>query len=264
MAVIRIEKTRDYTVMANYHLRDKRLSYKAKGIMSFMLSLPDGWDYTVNGLSAFATDGRDGVREALRELEAAGYLRMGQSRASGKFGKTDYVITEKPFTAKPITENPLTEKPSTAKPLTENPTLLSTKLLSTNKSNTKEVSTKRESTKGKRAAKRHPDLIESMPDGVLKDSLRGFIESRKTLKAPLTGRAMDLIIAKLQKMAPGNESMQAAIIDQSVERGWKGVFPLKDEHQYNRQQQQTTGSRAMDEAAAAIAMLEEQEQSNEQ
>ena len=111
MAVIRVHKTKNYTVMANYHLRDKRLSFKAKGIMSFMLSLPDEWDYSVNGLSVFATDGRDGVREALRELEKTGYLKMGQSRSSGKFGKNEYIITEKPFT-----ENPLTAKPSTAEP----------------------------------------------------------------------------------------------------------------------------------------------------
>ena len=236
MPVIRVQKTKNYTVMANYHLRDKRLSFKAKGLMSFMLSLPEEWDYTVNGLSVFATDGRDGVREALRELETAGYLRMGQSRTSGKFGKTEYIITEKPFTG-----NPLTGKPITAKPITENPTQLSTK-----EESTKEVSTKRESTKGKRAAKRHPDLIESMPDGVLKDSLRGFIESRKTLKAPLTGRAMDLIIAKLQKMAPGNESMQAAIIDQSVERGWKGIFPIKEEKRHDRFSARDDGEESID------------------
>ena len=138
MPVIRVQKTKNYTVMANYHLRDKRLSFKAKGLMSFMLSLPEEWDYTVNGLSAFATDGRDGVREALRELETAGYLRMGQSRTSGKFGKTEYIITEKPFTG-----NPLTGKPITAKPITENPTQLSTK-----EESTKEVSKEERSKEG--------------------------------------------------------------------------------------------------------------------
>ena len=136
MPVIRVQKTKNYTVMANYHLRDKRLSFKAKGLMSFMLSLPEEWDYTVNGLSAFATDGRDGVREALRELETAGYLRMGQSRTSGKFGKTEYIITEKPFTG-----NPLTGKPITAKPITENPTQLSTKEVSTKEVSKEVVST---------------------------------------------------------------------------------------------------------------------------
>ena len=136
MPVIRVQKTNNYTVMANYHLRDKRLSFKAKGLMSFMLSLPEEWDYTVNGLSAFATDGRDGVREALRELETAGYLRMGQSRTSGKFGKTEYIITEKPFTG-----NPLTGKPITAKPITENPTQLSTKEVSTKEVSKEVVST---------------------------------------------------------------------------------------------------------------------------
>ena len=121
VTVIRVEKTKNYTVMANYHLRDKRLSFKAKGLMSFMLSLPDDWDYTVNGLSTFATDGRDGVRASLRELEGTGYLRLRQSRSSGRFNKMEYTLTEKPFTEKPITESPITE----------NPTLLSTKVLNT-------------------------------------------------------------------------------------------------------------------------------------
>lgn len=80
MAVIRVEKTKNHTVMANYHLRDKRLSFEAKGLMSLMLSLPDDWDHSITGLSMFGTDKIDSVRSALKELEKKGYVRAERVR----------------------------------------------------------------------------------------------------------------------------------------------------------------------------------------
>ena len=70
MAVFRIEKTRDYTVMSNYHLRDMSLSLKAKGLLSLMLSLPENWDYTMKGLARICKDGIDSISGGIRELEA--------------------------------------------------------------------------------------------------------------------------------------------------------------------------------------------------
>ena len=74
MAVFRIEKTRDYTVMANHHLKNRELTLKAKGLMSVLLSLPDDWDYTLVGLSRISREGVDAIREAVKELERAGYV----------------------------------------------------------------------------------------------------------------------------------------------------------------------------------------------
>ena len=74
MAVFRIEKTRDYTVMSNYHLRDRSLSLKAKGLLSLMLSLPEDWDYTMKGLARICKDGIDSISGGIRELETHGYL----------------------------------------------------------------------------------------------------------------------------------------------------------------------------------------------
>ena len=73
MAVFRIDKTKDYTVMANHHLRNKALSLKAKGLLSLMLSLPDDWDYTTKGLATICKDGVDSICSTVRELESAGY-----------------------------------------------------------------------------------------------------------------------------------------------------------------------------------------------
>ena len=86
MAVFRLERTRDYTVMSNHHLRDKRLSLKAKGLLSQMLSLPDDWDYTLSGLAYINRESKDAIRSAVNELERAGYVQRHQTtNASGKF-----------------------------------------------------------------------------------------------------------------------------------------------------------------------------------
>ena len=97
MAVFRIEKTRDYTVMSNYHLRDMSLSLKAKGLLSLMLSLPENWDYTMKGLARICKDGIDSISGGIRELEAHGYLIRARVRgANGQLGSIEYTILEEP------------------------------------------------------------------------------------------------------------------------------------------------------------------------
>lgn len=127
MAVYRVNKTRGYTVMANYHLRDKNLSLKAVGLLSKMLSFNDGWQFSTKGLSTLCKEGSDAVLAAIRELEAAGYLVRHQSRdEKGRMSSMIFDIYEKPQTGlpgtdKPHTENPFTDNPVTGKPFTENP-----------------------------------------------------------------------------------------------------------------------------------------------
>lgn len=97
MAVFRIEKTRDYTVMANHHLKNRELTLKAKGLMSVMLSLPDDWDYTLAGLARISREGVDAIREAVKELERAGYVIRNRVRnEKGQLTDTEYVIYEQP------------------------------------------------------------------------------------------------------------------------------------------------------------------------
>ena len=97
MAVFRIEKTRDYTVMSNYHLRDRSLSLKAKGLLSLMLSLPEDWDYTMKGLARICKDGIDSISGGIRELETHGYLVRARVRnENGQLGSIEYTILEQP------------------------------------------------------------------------------------------------------------------------------------------------------------------------
>ena len=127
MAVFRIERTRDYTVMSNHHLRDKALSLKSKGLLSMMLSLPEDWNYTTRGLAKICKEGVDAIGGALRELEAAGYIVRHQLRdRQGRISDTEYVIYEQPQpkapdTPQPDTASPDTENPYLADPDTEKP-----------------------------------------------------------------------------------------------------------------------------------------------
>mgnify|MGYP000562037435 FL=1 len=97
MAIFRVAKTRDYTVMSNYHLRDKNLTLKAKGLLSLILSLPEDWNYTTRGLAAICKEGVGSIGAALRELESAGYLSRHRLRdKSGRISDTEYVVYESP------------------------------------------------------------------------------------------------------------------------------------------------------------------------
>ena len=97
MAVFRVERTRDYTVMCNHHLKDSNLSLKAKGLLSMMLSLPDEWNYTTRGLATICKEGVDAIGKTLKELELAGYIIRRQLRGKdGRISDTEYTIFEKP------------------------------------------------------------------------------------------------------------------------------------------------------------------------
>ena len=108
MAVFRVEKNKGYTVMSNHHLRNKELSLKSKGLLSQMLSLPEDWDYTLAGLSLINREKIDAIREAVRELEAAGYIQRSRERdEKGCLRGTDYIIYEQPPNLDlPTLENP--------------------------------------------------------------------------------------------------------------------------------------------------------------
>ena len=130
VAVFRVEKNHNYTVMSNYHLRDTRLTLKSIGLLSKMLSLTDEWDYTTRGLAAICKEGVDAIGAALKELEARGYLVRRQIRDSkGRITDTEYTIYESPHTplpdtASPDTENPYLDTPDTDEPYTEKPAQL--------------------------------------------------------------------------------------------------------------------------------------------
>ena len=157
--IFRVEKNANYTVMANYHLKDRRLSYKAKGLLSVILSLPPDWDYTVTGLAYIAADGVESVKTAVRELESCGYISRKQLRDErGRMAENEYKVYENPEQnpdyVSERTENAPTESaeqtssaksdngavlssPSTDLPLAKNPSTVKTSAGIFNKLNKK-------------------------------------------------------------------------------------------------------------------------------
>ena len=145
MAVFRIEKTRDYTVMSNHHLRDRALSLKAKGLLSLMLSLPEEWDYTTKGLARICKDGVDSICAGVRELEEHGYvIRQRVRNPNGQLGAIEYTILEQPRPPepeKPERENPVLDNPEQAHPVLEEPEQGNPAQLNTKKSSNQGLNT---------------------------------------------------------------------------------------------------------------------------
>ena len=140
MAIIKVNKTKNYTTISNFHLREKDMSLKAKGLLSLMLSLPEDWDYSVGGLAKLSKDGKDSVTNTLMELERFGYVKRTQClNDKNQFDGYDYDIYEEPqfeeetpLTGNPLTGNPLTGNPLTGNPLTGNPLTGNPQQLNTN------------------------------------------------------------------------------------------------------------------------------------
>ena len=153
MAVYRVERTRDYTVMSNCHLKDTSLSLKAKGLLSMMLSLPNEWNYNTRGLAAICKEGVDAIGSAIRELEGRGYIVRRQLRgADGRITDTEYTIYEQPQHPDPPAppdapgpdmphpENPYAAGPDMAGPHPEMAAELNINTSSKKKENTKRCS----------------------------------------------------------------------------------------------------------------------------
>mgnify|MGYP001047002756 FL=1 len=167
MAVFRVEKTKDFTVMSNHHLRNARLSLKAKGLLSLMLSLPEDWDYTTKGLACICKDGVDSITTALKELEQHGYLTRQRLRyENGQLGDIEYTIHEKPVDAEtegfpPKRENPRQVNPRQAKPVLGKPGQENPAQLNTNPTNTEKLN--------KDGSRTHQSIYPGVPESAARE-----------------------------------------------------------------------------------------------
>ncbi len=145
MTVFRIDKSKNYTVMSNYHLRDGNLSLKAKGLLSFMLSLPEDWDYSLKGLIAICKENRDAIRNILDELKTNNYLIIERYRGEKGTFEYNYTIYEKPFKNRDKMQNsPDTGFPYVDKPYVDEPDVDNHPQINTNIINTKEINTNKQ------------------------------------------------------------------------------------------------------------------------
>ena len=223
MTVFRVHKNENYTVLSNYHFKEKEMSLKAKGLLSLMLSLPDAWDYSAAGLVKLSKDGKDSVNGALKELEKFGYLKRTQAvNTNGTFAGYNYEIYESPIldtkTEKPKAVKPLAEKPST-----EKPQQLSIKELNTKQSNTK-ILKKEEERKKENGRTTYDAIINGkIFNDKVKTALYEYIKMRKMTKKPLTNFALEKIIDKLFSFTY-DPIVQVEILENSILNNWQDIY----------------------------------------
>lgn len=220
MSIFRVHKSNNFTVMSNTHFKEKKLSLKAKGLLSLMLSLPDDWNYSVSGLVALSKDGKDSVMSALGELETFGYLeRVRTINNRGQFSGIEYNIFETPQTEKPIAENQNAEKPILENTNAEKPPLLNTNKLNTNNNKiTKELRTKETDI----------DIFEDILKEVVNVELRNlyvdYIEMRRIIKAPMTKRSLKMLINRCERLSNFNLREQKIMLEAAIINNWKSVY----------------------------------------
>lgn len=209
MAIVRVPKVGNYTIMSNYHLRDKNLGLSARGLMCWMLSCPDNWDFTVTGMVKLLKEGKDAINTALRELEKYGYVERRRTRdAKGVFKGIEYIIHEEPKAENPQVDNPLME----------NPQQIITKL---NNNYIKEGK--------KESRKSFNDIIDcNFKNTEIRELLRAFLQLRFAKGKTTIDKSLQLLLDKLKKMSKNNDDIAIKIIKQSLEKGWTDFYELKD------------------------------------
>ena len=218
MDKLKIKRKAGYTVLPNAVLRDKALTLQAIGLFAVMFSLPDEWEFSVNGLAALTSSGRDKVRSALKSLEAAGYLLREQSHdETGRFSGCVFVLYDE--SQLPLTGFPSTVNPTTGKPMTGNPTQI-------NKEGViKEGSTPVAPKEVLDAARKYVG-----GDRELADALYGLLENRFAMKKPVkTLRSLNGILRELNNLSKGDRTTKIAMLHKATTSNWLTVYALKSD-----------------------------------
>lgn len=248
MAIFKIEKNDNYTVMSNYHLRDKNISLKAKGMLSFMLSLPEDWDYSLAGLVSVLKENETSIKAILSELKDNNYLKIIKKQNDKGLFEYVYNIYEYPYQEnneeientkkespeadKPVVENPTVDNPVVDNPKVEVPEVENQGQINTNILNTKILNTNKQNNKKKKKEKTDTEfdtlIKQKIQNEDVKNAIYDFIKMRKAIKKPLTTKGLELNINKLNKLST-NTDEQLLIINNSIMNNWQGLFPLKEE-----------------------------------
>ena len=210
MGIVRVHKTSNFTVMSNYHFRERKMGLKAKGLLSLMLSLPDDWNYSIAGLVTLSKDGKDSVMSALGELEKFGYLtRERVTDDKGRFAGVEYNIYEQPQPKKPIAEDLHEDNRNTGKTNAEKPRLLNTNLTNS----LKELII---------------DLVNTK-DLELLALYREYIDVRDNMNAPLTESGLEKLVERCERLSKGNVKVQRLLLESAIINNWKNVYPPREE-----------------------------------
>jgi predicted transcriptional regulator len=240
MAIIRVEKRSNFTVVDNTFIRDNNLSLKAKGLMLLMLSLPPEWDYSIAGLSAICQEGKTAIRNCLKELEENYYLiRERRNNEKGYF-VYEYILKEIPevphignqHTDEVRAAEAHTEEAHIVEEHTENRTQLKKEELKKDLLN-KDLPSK-ERVRGLSEIEASALLDEIIEDSELKELYLEYIQVREDIGAPLTARSLKLLIARCERLSDFNIHLQKTMLETACIQQWKSVYPpAKDEKARN-------------------------------
>lgn len=242
MAIVRVVKNKDYTVMSNAHLHDKRLSLKAVGLLSIVLSLPDDWHYTVKGLVGSVKDGERAVNGALSELKQCGYLQVNKLYPNSERSKIEYqyVFYEKPQDIQNVPLEQDIQNVDLQNVGLQNVDIqnvgayINTNKQSTNKQNTKELSTNEYKEKNIKKESVQSVISSYTESKDLQDALHDFVEMRNKARKPLTVRAIKLSLNELDKLAV-DDVTKIAIVNQSIVHSWLTFYKLQNNNNGQRQ-----------------------------
>lgn len=205
MSKVRVHKTSNFTVMSNHHFKEKRMSLKAKGLLSLMLSLPDDWNYNIPGLVTLSKDGKDGVMSALGELEEFGYLtRERLTNDKGQYTGIEYNIYEEPQKDFPISEKPTSDKQNSENPTSDKPPLLNTN--SINHLFNKLF------------------MLLNTKDEELLLLYQEYIKVRDNMQSPLTEEGLDKLIKRSKRLSKNNIKVEKVLLEAAIINNWKNVY----------------------------------------
>ena len=218
--VFRVEKNREFVVMHNRFLREKRMSLKAKGLLALCLSLPEDWNYSLNGLVAICKESQTSIRSALKELEKFGHLdRRRQKDRKGQF-IYEYIIYETPYVGFVHTDKQYTDIQDTENVHAENVIQQSTNKQNINLQNTNKQNLYIELN----------DIIESSTDiEPLRTLYREYIDMRESIGHPLTARGLKMLITRCERLSNMNVRVQKLLLEKAIINQWKNVFLPKEE-----------------------------------
>lgn len=211
MAVIRIQKTDNYTVMSNHHLRNKEMSLKAKGLMSLMLSLPPTWDYSIGGLVAICKESHTSIRSALKELEENEYLVRERKNNEKGYFTYEYTLYEIPL---PYTENQHAAKENAVKGRAENNREINKEELKKDKLNKEELN----------IDKKHYEVLKHIKDIELRALLIDYIEMRGNIDAPISVRGLGMLVNRLARITNFDTKLQRTLVETAIINNWKNVY----------------------------------------
>lgn len=226
MSIVRVHKTGNFTVMSNYHFKEKKMSLKAKGLLSLMLSLPDDWNYSIRGLVTLSKDGKDSVMSALSELESFGYLsREKVVNDKGQFAGVEYNIYEQPQPEKPIAgkQNEGKQKPDNAN---------AGKQTQLNTNSIKNL-------------ENQLCMLLNTKDLELTQLYSDYIKVRDNMNAPLTESGLEKLVERCKRLSKNNVRVEKILLETAIINNWKNVYTPRESELQSVTQEITDELRSM-------------------